>query len=347
LFGALPVEGIVLKKVFILLTGIAATVPAVASYELALMMGTNPAGEELIHRFDPVTSSTLGSFGGNGDFGTNGFGTSRLAVSKQYPGQVEILNADGAVRRFDYSTGLYKGGFSTGQTTFFGNGPMSIITTNTGYVYTGYTGPAPTKQRSVRLNNAGGFLGEFNPFGPVYEPLSVAESANGNLHVLNRVQSAGVWDYYIFSFNSQGGYLGFSNLGANASGNLYGSIQATGNNLLIGPAASNTTRSMVLISQTPSSSPAAVGGIWNTGAGWTRIAKGHNGRLHWVQSTFNAGTYINRWHTYDPLVNNTSSRLMPYTGLITDIDIVVAPEPGTLAILGLGGLILARRKKKS
>jgi hypothetical protein len=38
---------------------------------------------------------------------------------------------------------------------------------------------------------------------------------------------------------------------------------------------------------------------------------------------------------------------MPYTGLITDIDIVVAPEPGTLAILGLGGLILARRKKKS
>jgi hypothetical protein len=66
-----------------------------------------------------------------------------------------------------------------------------------------------------------------------------------------------------------------------------------------------------------------------------------------VQSTFNAGTYINRWHTYDPLVNNTSSRLMPYTGLITDIDIVVAPEPGTLAILGLGGLILARRKKKS
>lgn len=336
-----------MRKLLVLAIGFMAATQANASYELALLLGTNSDNQDLIHRYDPVTGSTLGSFGGNGDFGTYAFGSSRFAVSKQYPGEVEILNADGAIRRFNYSTGLYKGGFSTGQNTFYGNGPMSIITTSSGYVYTGYTGPEPIKQRSVMLSGGGGFIGELDPFGSDYQPLSVAESANGNLHALNRLQNGSAWDYYVFSFDSQGGYLGFSSLGSNASGNFYGSIQATGDNLLIGPAAANNTRSMVAISQTPFSSPVPVGGNWFSGTGWTKIAKGHNGRLHWVQSTFNAGSYINRWHTYDPLSNNTSSRLMPYTGYISDIDIVVAPEPGTLLIVGIGGLVMARRKKKS
>jgi len=76
------------------------------------------------------------------------------------------------------------------------------------------------------------------------------------------------------------------------------------------------------------------------------MVQGHDGRVHVVQSSYNGTNYTNRWYTYDPLNGFlTFNHQMPGTEYISSIALVVAPEPGSLLALGLGGLLLLRRRK--
>ncbi|MCE9558836.1 MAG: PEP-CTERM sorting domain-containing protein [Armatimonadetes bacterium] len=327
------------KSLALVALSLCVTAVSHASYELALMV-TN--GNK-INRYDPVSQISLGSFGLNS---LGYYSYPSITLDAANPEQVAVLNGDGAVRRFDYSTGQQAASFTTGVNPYYGNGVLNITGLSNGnFVINGFPSLA-LDQRSRIFSGMGTQLADMLPFGTAYQCQSSTQAADGYIYSLIRYGSGSSYTYYTFVYDSSGGFLGWNSIGSSSSYDTYGSISSSGNKIIVGPAASSSGYAFA-------SSPFGIGQSFNTvnfggyaSSGWTNMVRGHDGRVHVVQSDYNGTNYTNRWYTYDPLNGlMTLNHQIPGNEYISSIALVVAPEPGSLLALGLGGFLLLRRRK--
>lgn len=122
------------------LTIIALVVSAVhvnASFEMVLV---SDSGDDVVHRFDPVTGGYLGSFG-------TGYLSNPLGIAIDQPNNTAyVLDAGNAIVKFDYNTGAFMGSFVvSGGATYLNRNPDGTL--NLAYA-----------NRVERRNTAGGLI---------------------------------------------------------------------------------------------------------------------------------------------------------------------------------------------
>jgi len=317
------------SRSLVILAALSISAASFASYELALI-----AADTKIIRYDPVNNLMLGSFGENqlGQY----YGA-RLALSPLAPNEVHVLNNDGGVRKFDYSTGAYLGGFSAGG-IFFGNGPISMdILQNGNYVINGYV----SSQTSRIFSPTGTPLATMNPFGSNYVPLDSTVASDGRIYTLNRINTGGTsYNFYTFTFEANGNYVGFSNVALGVGVDAYHSVTSSGNKVLV--TGGSTGYLNASIGSLGTSQTYTTPSVASAPTGHRNWAPGHFGQAHGIQS--NAG--VNRYYAYDPITNSIAPRwTMSNTDNLNSMVLVVAPEPTSVVALALGALLVLRKRK--
>lgn len=327
-------------SVFVVLGSL--TTVSMASYELAMF--TN--GSLGISRYDPVNRVSLGTFGTNslGQYSGPVIGTDPLR-----PGRLSVFNGDGAVRIFNYSTGILTGQFGTVDTTYYGNGPLRFTAmTNGNYAITGYSGASPAQKTRI-LTTGGSLISTLSPFGSLYFPLSTAQGTDNRIYQLVRYDlSGGNYAYYSFVFDAVGSYQGYNDLGTVADANAYGNVVAANGRVYYSSGAGTSSLNFKWHPNGASQTVSGLSGYnYFITNGWTNMVVGHNGNLHLIQSSYNGTNYTNRWYTYDAGTNYMSvNHQMASTEYIGSLAMVIAPEPATWGALALGSLVLIRRRKK-
>lgn len=321
-------------KVVALFVGCAAASVSLASYEMLLFVSNGR-----VHRYDPEAQVSLGSFG-QGQLGP--WSLHGLAVSKVASRQVDVLNGDGVIRKFNYDTGAYLGSTNLGV-GYFSNLPLRLRNLSNGnYLVNGYEAGGMT---SKIFSNTGTLLSTMSPYGSSYSPLDSAIGTDGNIYTLNRILAGSDYFFYTFVFNSSGGYIGFNYLGSFASANQFTTIGTAKNKILVSGTAGYYTRYGGLgVGQTYTPVDWSV---WSGGGTVGTFAEAHNRTF--LHEFSGSGTYTNRLCTYDATSNTMTPSYfdMPYTDYIGQMGIVLAPEPGSFLALALGGAWMLRRNKKA
>jgi hypothetical protein len=295
---------------------------AFASYEL--MFATNHVNNS-INRYDAITGASLGSFGaGYGAYLTTG--TADKNTGTYYVGDLY----SNRILKFNYSTGEFLGYFSTGSVA-----PFQVELLSDGSILAGYEGPSDYK----RFSFGGTLLGTYS----------------GTLGLNSMTQAS---NGFLYGVNSTGQVLRYNFVGgaptviASLPGYTYaGGIKAFGNTITV-TCYQDTVTTTALSVKADGTLDKILGtidlGSGNANLLWGRsVAYGHGGTVYTLVEDRTA--FKNYVYSWVPGSNNIVRKLdLGINGdqyLSLGIATVVAPEPGTWAILGIGALVLVRRRR--
>lgn len=298
-----------------------------ASFEM-MLIADNTAGAQRIVRYDPVNRVQLGSFG-------TGFlnNTIHSLTVDQAGGRVFALLADNSIRVFDYNTGEVTGGFpafSYSAARF--DSPLGVLTMaqglgsglapgrafnesgNTVYVYDGMFYSTPMLRKPGQGWGAAWGLtfglnvcvGSTSMTGGTITPNATGLPA--------WTGNEGVQDA---AFDGQGRFLGISTL----SGNTWVWSINSNNTGLVG----NASQLLNL----------------GTTTGRLRMGRGHGSMVYFMN-----GNTLTAFHSGSNVIFGTQTLSFVSAANMGAIAMVVAPEPATMAALGLGLVAFLRRRKR-
>lgn len=313
-----------------------AAAPAFASFEVLLY-----TGPDRIYRYDPVNRISLGSFAQGQLFASNPI----LSLDPNNQSLVYAFGFDGGIRKFNWATGDYMGGFNIGTgyySTFFNQ--MNVL--SNGNLLINSTAVDVSRPVARIYSSTGTLLTTLADLG--YDLLSTTLGADGKYYSIARLINGSNYNFYVFQNNSAGSYTGFSSIATGVSANYATRIQSDSNGLYI-KRGDYPTLYRMNYGTSQALTAIASGGYITTG--WAELVKGHFGKLHEVQCIYNSTTsnYDSYYYTYDPVQNSFGNYYqLPSTSYISSAALVTAPEPGEWLGLsvGLGALILRRRKAK-
>lgn len=310
-----------MKNLFIVALGVASVAPAFASYEVLLVSDNSTKS---VHRFDPISGAYLGNFGG-------GFLTGALDVAvNQTLGLAYIRENSTTVQVFNYSTGI-----AVNKYTLAGS---DIEVASDGSLLT-----ATSSTMISHFNAAGGFIENWSaPSGFTFG--GVAQASPG--YAATWLVSPSVQSISVYKFGSP---------------TLFSSIPATGYGTTIRAVSGNANGFLSV------SNDSSVGRISN----WTGITSGVYANsfgygslsadlLTVTGAAFGHGAYayacgisalditkgqISRFDRTALGGFSLSTFGSAYLKNPTGMASVVAPEPTTLVVLGLGALALRRRRR--
>ena len=294
---------------------VAAVSPAFASFELVMVAdnGAGSFGTRKIHRFDGDTGVYLGSFGG---FGSDIIGTH----ISQATNTLYVMTSDGRTAEYDYNTGALKAGYVNGMFTV----STFAAVRPSGDVALSLFGVNPWTQAFPRVTNWIANLG------------SLPGSLNFN---------SGGWlnDRDLFVYDSAQGRVAQFRVAENGQfGILQGSVAAN---------SGYATSQMTAISDSLVVHPVTgqinfyTFGTWGF-VGTTSTQNRHSARAH--DGFFTMGLRGSTW-SLDKYDGSFGQRGQWGSGIVMNpasMQSVVAPEPGTMAALGLGVAALARLRRR-
>jgi len=302
-----------------------------ASYELGLVLQGNQ-----IKRFDPVTNSYLGAV-------TLVTTSGSSLTSYRSTGQAYVLNSN-QVYRYNYSTGEYMGRFNLnpGATTI--NRGM-----NDNEIVVGYSDHVERRDLTTGLQ-----VGVNLSYGSAYTygQGALAMRANG-IYYLNSEFTGSGTDFLIGmdANNTLVGYYQINTAFASTTTNLLAG-DVSGTNVLVATTnPSNNSFAPVIATKNPSdnnltttfgssSAVSMAGGQFRDYIAW-----GH------ADSTIFLSDFNNTWAYYrshpDQFFTSTSQPMsfLDNTKAVNGFSMILAPEPGIWAALGLGSLALLRRRR--
>lgn len=318
------------RSVLVLALALGVTAPAVASYELGLVLQN-----DRVYRFDAMSAAAFGSFPVT--HGANGL------VAYRSTGQAYVLNG-GYVETYNYSTGIAGGRFS------IPSGGMSLCEgMDDGEVLIGYADRV--ERRRVSDGRQLGTSLFWTGGGFSYEQGAIAMRSKGIYYLLAEKTS----------YHSDHDWI----MGVDASNVLRGSMQNAGpflttTSTIYGGDSSGLD--LVFLSQrtdtsmqaTPTNASVPLAGygpvmgynstLWLS-AQLPRVQFGHGGQVSLL--TVSESFWELRRAYPEALASAESLRILflDATDTIDGYALVSAPEPGSLAGLGLGALVLMRRRR--
>lgn len=313
---------------------------AFASFEMALLLQSyDPADGPMglhITRWDPVNHINLGQF-----VVTDAFSSSELALNTAAPGTVDLIQGDGGfltARRYNYSTGIFVSVLNTGVSV---NSIAAARYVGSNLLVAGNYGGT----QQVRLYSTAGTLlrGYAMPVATL-EAEDAITTASGVTFVLSRQAGTSSGSKYtLTSYAAGSGAIAQSAILLDNTTQTLHSLVVTDTH--VGAASSSlANRRFVSYSGTTLGTVGSPGGyLVETDS----LAQGH-GDFVWGFGIDAAQTkmYFStaRLAQFNSSYWETSS--VDY-GAIYDSTMVLAPEPGTMAALGLGLVALLRRRKKA
>ncbi|MCE9558713.1 MAG: PEP-CTERM sorting domain-containing protein [Armatimonadetes bacterium] len=310
-------------KVFALLGCVAVSAFSQASFELVLALDTT---NRTVHRYDGDTGTYLGNFG-NLRIGSGAFAMGvDQARNKVYVG------TDEGIKAFNYNTGEF-------ITTIPTAGPSNISTFSNGdlLIQSGagvWRANSTTGANIVTYNvSAGGQQGSV---------AAAAVDENDQVFISDSSVSSAANNAKIDRFAGDGTYIGSTGFYTQRLFSFYQQMQARGGNLVIGDDNTGFINTMTYTAGamgvpskiTNASDMTQVMGV-AMGHGDVRYRSGYgpSGASRIIISTATGG----------PIITFATPQIAANT--MRKICVIVAPEPGSLLGLGLGLLVISRRKK--
>ncbi len=289
-----------------------------ASFELVMAVeyaGSASAGR--VHRFDGDTGADLGWFGGSEL-------RAPLSISiNQSLGRAYVYTYGGQIWTYNYNTGAYINNFSAGST---GLGTVSVA--SDGNLLVG----SSTSLRKINANT-GSTMVTYKMY-PFEAPYVTGMGADGNVYVVDSNSSGLNW---LLQYNPAGGeyvnYYGPDPL----LKSVVGQIASVGNSIAC---AVGTTKRLMMwdmsLNRTLNLDLSATLGTEVDG-----VAYGHGARMYVSGLNASGGSIVRYNRSSGEIVPFVSSTSYNYVSLAT----VVAPEPTSIAGLGLAVLLLGRRRR--
>lgn len=285
--------------------------PTLASFELVLVADNT---SKQINRIDGATGISLGSFGGGG------FLSAARGVAAYASTGTALVLETGFVSRFNFHTGEYQGlGFSVFSTMtsmarnydgtlMFWSTASAARYSATGTLMGIYNAPAGQLIKEATLG----------PFGRTYLTTQKADGTNSQIH------------WYTTSTGALEGTQNWLNMSLTSDGTY-------------AIATFESSHSEFWTATAGNGNP--VSGFYSGATGlpatqFNSAAVGHIGMSY-------HGAYNGSWHVlrYDYGVN-VSRGLFGSFDSVDGLDVVAAPEPGTMAVLSLGLLPLLKRRRR-
>lgn len=295
---------------------------ASASYELA-MYGAGSLG--VVQRYDPVTGANLGSFG-------SGFLVNPKGVALDgSTGDILVADyANGRIVKFNYSTGEYKSSFYVGD---------DILAYRVSRLSDGTILVGDEAGNLARYSTTGSRIEKYTLPGNTGSLMSEVQTSSGFVWVMTSTEQL----FRITPGNATATLTSFTvpaanfPVGLSAKGNAiaYGNF---GDDLY--EAVLNTTAAGG-VSLGPSES---LGSVYADSMTVRATAFGHGAILYSiVQDLTTAKNYIYRWDTTSTFHSRFLVAGDGYSG--TQMAVVVAPEPQTIAAILMGCAMLLRRRR--
>ncbi len=298
-----------LQRSVVLALAVSAAAASHASFELLMAVDF---GLNQVHRYDPVTGISLGSFG-QGMMS----GAAKIAINES-TGVAYVTNLYlDSVQMWNYHTGHYLGDFANSV-----NDPWGIVRLNNGNIVV-------ANGSSVRTySTSGGLISSFGSSGYGLGTDGVNLFLGENFQIRKVTASGSVLGTIATP--------GRDNNDIQIRGNTAYSAAFVGSNRLgrFSPAG------MIGYSETTVSNLDPVGNM-------EAIALSHGAIMYLPGRSTAIGnpTVFSRYHSVSNVAISTFGNL-PSTSRITGMAIVLAPEPGTMTAIGLGLVGLLRRRRR-
>lgn len=288
---------------------------ALGSFELLLTVDQN---SDSIRRFDPVTGTALGSFGS-----LQLTDPQSVKVSKLGTFCYVMDYGDRAIKKFNYNTGEYLGSIpsiltSTTWIHEFSNGDLLLYQWSSSFVR--------------RVNSAGTLLNSYPAPGGALNIRGAAIGPAGEVYVAwagtNRIHQY-----------SGSGVLGSQSAVFASPFSETGQMEISGSFGVVCDGGSGTFRTFA------TGNPPTAGSMVNldTRLDYAYSAAFGHGDLLYIGGIPQSGN-----DSIQVLNRSTMSVTGSFgSGTIVGMDIVVAPEPGSLVSLGLGGIALLVSKRRN
>lgn len=310
-----------MRKILLLLA-LGASSSALASYEL--MFATDNVGKK-INRYDAISGASLGSFG-FGLASKYGRGSADPSTGIYYVTDIDNYR----VLKFNYSTGEFIGSFVTGV-----YGYQCVLLTD-GSIVVGGESTSDYK----RFTSSGVLLGSYQASQGL---TGIAQGANGFLYGVN---TAGK----VMRYNFSGGAPTILTTLPNFTFAL--GIKAMGNTFAVTDYDDTVTTTAFTVNN--DGSFGSVLGSIEMGTGNANLlagrecAFGHGGLIYTLVSD---STVPKQYaYTWNPNTNFIARKLdLGITGDFygsLGLSTIVAPEPGTWFALGVGSVMLMRRRRR-
>ncbi|MCE9558838.1 MAG: PEP-CTERM sorting domain-containing protein [Armatimonadetes bacterium] len=322
-----------MRSLSLLVFSVAMAAQASASFDM-MLIGNNSGGDFRVSRWDPVNRVSLGSFGSGILTGA----VEDVAVN-QATGVAYVISAN-RILTFNYNTGEYLGlgPSSAGLGAIQYNSTSGTVTLGNGYG----TGNINQQAYNADLSSAG-----FS-FGSVYVSSAPLRRTGSSNYFAFTLEGSSPFNLSASTWSSAGSFLTVASTGipfnnVNNGNGLHDS--AFSGTKMYGVQWDSSTGTSALWSSETSTGFAATPVLLQTfhSAASNLIRRGisaaHNGGL-WVKTG-------NQYSSYIPGLGMGPTQSLSSLGAaadLTGIAVIVAPEPGSLSVLGLGALVLLRRK---
>lgn len=298
---------------------------AQASFDLMFVVD---GATKSVHRVDPVNGVYLGRVG-------QGFLNNPLSVALGPNNELWVLESNARIRKFNANTGDYLGGWyftfgvASNAKLRISNNQVFVTSGNfyaSGYLYSFQLNGNQVGSQSYMSLTEGG--NQAQGLALVGNRAYVASNQSGmSRHLLYDVAANAPYD---------GSFVNYSqSFGAAVNPNH---LSNTGSNLLMTLGATQG----LLLNQSLSAL-ASFGMTGFTGVGG--VAAGH-GDLSYIAGMTPTGFGLGKYYsnTFDFIAPTTISG----TGITDprDIAVLIAPEPGSMLALGVGALVLLRRRRQ-
>jgi hypothetical protein len=307
----------VLRSSLLMVTLLAVTVIAHASFELVLVADSSPTGQSRVHRYDGDSGVYLGAFGVS--FAPIGQIASDRDTSRVFVSRNTVLDV------YDYNTGAQVSSNSFGATildvaAIEGTTKVAMLLTGgvirtwdlaTNVVATPLT--AGSNLTAFTVNEAANCYVTYNYGNDTYVSYTYSGTFIGSIASGFVAGTGGT----MAMDGTRATWFGRNNVPTTTFG--YCNVSASGN---LGSVASATLPTLTNL----------------FGA-----SSGHNGS--WIAGTTGGVNVLQRrWDTYGTLNQQISLSAVSSPGEIT---VITAPEPATFLMFGLGAAALLKRKRKA